>query len=339
MDSSEFETRLADMRLALYRYPEIDIINVGFRPVGGMPADFCVIEHRGRHHFFYIERRLQESTGFFPGHEIYFGHASTANFFDWEVHDPVMLIRPGTWEGAHVWAPFVLAYQGTYVMAYTGVNCYLSQDIGLASSDDLFEWKRFDSNPTSPARNRPWSFWREDGIASCRDPHMLEYDGRVWMTYTTNTKACATCIAICSTEDLARWEDHGPILVGPADGYEMVTSRSNPFARGRPQGQLESSYLLRRNDKWYLLVQTHLKGTPVRNWVFESDDMGSFDFSTGREFWAGAYTVEVVKERGTKALLACTGPIRFGSVDWADETPRARFLSNREELEAWQEES
>ena len=63
--------------------------------------------------------------------------------------------------------------------------------------------------------------------------------------------------------------------------------------------------------------------------------MGSFDFTAGREFWRDAYTVEVVKEHGTKALLACTGPIRFGIVDWSDENPVARFVTTAEELGTW----
>ena len=138
MNSSEFETELAKIRLGLFRHPELDIINDGFRPVGATLGDFCVIEGGGHYHFFYIERRLKEGSAFFPGNEIFFGHASSANFFDREVHDPVLLIRPGTWEGAHVWAPFILRHDGSFIMAYTGVNGYLSQDIGLASSDDLF---------------------------------------------------------------------------------------------------------------------------------------------------------------------------------------------------------
>jgi hypothetical protein len=98
----EFEKTLKRMRFDYYRHPPIDILKTGFRPVGGGVADFCTARHAGRDHFFYIERRLQEGTPFFPGHEIYFGHTSTADFFDWEVHDPVLLVRPGTWEEAHV---------------------------------------------------------------------------------------------------------------------------------------------------------------------------------------------------------------------------------------------
>ncbi len=91
-----FERKLKAMRLGLYRQPPIDIIKDGFRPVGSRIADFAVIHHQGREHFFYIDRRMQEGTPFFPGHEIFFGHASTPDFFNWTVHDPVMLIRPGT---------------------------------------------------------------------------------------------------------------------------------------------------------------------------------------------------------------------------------------------------
>jgi len=337
MNSIEFETELAKRRLDLYHHPDVDIIGEGFRPVSGMPADFCVVQGGSRYHFFYIERRLKEGTPFFPGNEIYFGHASTGNFFDWEVHDPVLLIRPGTWEGAHVWAPFVLRHQGRYVMAYTGLNDYLSQDIGLAVSDDLFAWRRLDSNPISPAKDRPWSFWREEGIASCRDPHLLAHEGRVWMTYTTNTREGASCVALSSSADLVTWEDHGPILVGPTTGYQVVTSRENPFGRGRPQGQLESSYLVPKKGRWYLFGQVRMPDPPVRNWVYESDRMDAFDFSRGREFWPDAYTVEIVQERGSESLLACTGPIRFGVVDWAGDKPVGRFITTREELASWQD--
>jgi hypothetical protein len=337
MNSIEFETQLAALRLELYRHPQVDIINEGFRPISGQVADFTVVQQGERCHFFYIERRLAEATPFFPGNEIYFGHASTANLFDWEVLDPVMLIRPGTWEGAHVWAPFVLPYQGRFLMAYTGVNAQLSQDIGLAESDDLFTWRRFESNPISPARARPWSFWHTDGVASCRDPHLLEHDGHLWMTYTANTRAGASCVTLASTTDLKTWEDHGPILTGPASGYEVEEgiSRASLFGKGRPQGQLESANLLCRGGRWYLLVQAQLRGNPIRNWIFESDRMDAFDLAQGREFWPGAYTVEIVRDRGSQSLVACTGPVRFGVVDWAEKNPTASFITSSDELHAW----
>ena len=84
----DFEKTLKKMRFDLYYHPKIDIINDGYRPIGGSLGDFAVGWHANRFHIFYIERRLKEGTPFFPGHEIFFGHASTTNFFDWEVHEP-----------------------------------------------------------------------------------------------------------------------------------------------------------------------------------------------------------------------------------------------------------
>lgn len=333
MNIIEFERQLFEMRMARYRHPEIDIIKEGFRPVSGKVADFAVAERDGVYHFYYIERRLTEGTPFYPGNEIYFGHASTANFFDWEVHDPVLLIRPGTWESAHVWAPCIVPDGKRWVMAYTGLNDRISQDIGLAFSEDLFNWTRWEGNPISPCKDRAWAHWREDSISSCRDPHVLRHEGRVWMAYTANTVEGASCIALASSPDLEHWEDHGPILVGPADGYEPR------LQGGHPQGSLESCCLLTRNGKWYLLVKSKFRHSDIHNWIFEGKDItGPYDMPSGREFWAGALGIEVIKDKGSRSLLACFvgGTIRFGQVDWSQEQPTAAFVSSAEELKAWQ---
>ncbi len=327
----EFEETLIAMRNAHYRQRHVEAPGEGFRPVGGSVADFCAAEHEGEHHFFYIERRLQEGTPFYPGHETYLGHASTRDFFDWSVHEPAIWIRPETWEGAHVWAPNILKRGDTYVMAYTGINERISQDIGLAFSSDLFNWTRWEGNPLSPAKDRPWSFWRTDGIASCRDPHLFEQDGRVFMIYTANTREGATCIAMASSANLESWEDHGPILVGAAEGYEPR------LQGGHPQGSLESAILLNRRGRWFLSATAAVRGSEIRNWIFESDRFDRFSFSSGREFWRDAIGVEVLKEKGTRSLLAAfsAGVIRLGEVDWAEEAPVARYLETPAEVRAW----
>ncbi len=328
----EFEETLARWRFERYRHPPTDILQKGFRPVGGTVADFACIGHEGRYHFFYIERRLQEGTPFYPGHEIFFGHASTANYFDWEVHDPVMLVRPGTWEEAHVWAPFILKRGDEYIMAYTGLNRHLSQNIGLASSRDLFDWRRWDTNPISPCKGRPWAAWWEDRISSCRDPHLVEHDGRVYLIYTANTKKGATCIAMASTRDWKRWDDHGPILVGLATGYEPR------LEGGHRQGSIESAHLLRRGKTWYLFAHAKTQGEAERNWVWTSDRIDRFEFAKRRPFWKGAGGIEVVKDRGNRSLLStfAGGCIRFGEVDWSAAEPTADYITKREALAAWQ---
>lgn len=329
----DFETALVNARRAKYHHPEVDIVKTGFRPVGGKVADFGVAELDGRFHFFYIERRLAEGTPFYPGHEIYFGHASTPDFFKWEVHEPVMHIRPGTWEDGHVWAPCVVRRGDEFIMAYTGVNRHISQNIGLASSHDLFEWKRWDTNPISPAKDRPWAAWREDHISSCRDPNLFEHDGRWWMNYCANTREGASCIALTSTTDFKTWKDHGPICVGAASGYEMR------LEGGHPQGSLESANILHRRGKWYMTVKAKVRESGHKaNWIIESDRHDRFDFAARREFWPEGFGIEIVRDRGDRTLLATfnDGHIRFGVVDWSVEKPMARLIASADELRAWQ---
>jgi len=327
----EFERSLKKMRAEHYAHPPIDILKDGFRPIGGKLGDFATARHNGRDHFFYIERRLQEGTPFYPGHENFFGHASTTDFFQWEVHRPVMLVRPGTWEEEHVWAPVILRHRRQFIMAYTGLNRYLCQNIGLASSRDVFKWKRWKTNPISPCKGAPWAYWREDDICSCRDPDLYRHGSRVWMPYTGNTKEGATCIALSSTSDFKKWKDHGPILIGPASGYEPK------LTGGHPQGSFESCNLSFRNGRWILVFHAAIRDVGRGTWAVTSDRIDSFSMDDMWRFWADGACTEVVREHGTKSLLAglAGGCIRFGEVDWAAPQPVARTITARETLRWW----
>lgn len=149
LNAFEAEERLWNEYLEMYRHPPRDFAR-GFRPMGGFIADFTVGWHEKRMHLFHIDRRLGETEAAWPGHEIFLGHASTADLVNWEVYDPVMLIRPGTWEGYRVVAPYILPHEGRFIMAYTGLNNAGSQNLGLAFSDNLFDWERSKHNPLSP---------------------------------------------------------------------------------------------------------------------------------------------------------------------------------------------
>jgi len=328
----DFERELKRLRFEHYRHPKIDVLKKGFRPVGGSVADFGTARHNGRDHFFYIERRLREGTPFYPGHEIYFGHASTPDFFEWEVHDPVLMIRPGTWEEAHVWAPVLLRNGEELIMAYTGLNRHLCQNIGLASSKDMFEWRRWQSNPISPAKGAAWSYWREDDICSCRDPDLFRHKDVVWMPYTANTKQGATCIALASTADFRKWKDHGPILVGPATGYEPR------LEGGHPQGSFESSNLSFRNGRYVLLFNATIRGKGGGSWATLSERIDSFTTDKLYKFWNEGACIEVVRDKDTRSLLAGLdgGCIRFGEVDWSEAQPVAKTITEREALQRWQ---
>jgi hypothetical protein len=327
----DFERNLKQTRSAFYGHPKVDILKEGFRPVGGKLGDFATARHNGRDHFFYIERRLQEGTPFYPGHENFFGHASTADFFNWQVHDPVLIVQENSWEEAHVWAPAIIREKDEFIMAYTGLNRHLCQNIGLASSKDLFGWKRWRSNPISPCKGTKWAYWREDDICSCRDPDLYRHEGRVYMPYTGNTKEGATCIAMSSTTDFKKWKDHGPILMGPASGYEPK------LAGGHVQGSFESCNLSFRNGRWILIFHAAIRDVGRGTWAVASDRVDSFNAKNIWKFWVDGACTEVVREQGSKTLLAglAGGCIKFGEVDWSAEQPMAKTVTDRETLERW----
>lgn len=327
----EFERELKRMRFEHYRHPPVDILKDGFRPIGGKIADFATARHNGRDHFFYIERRLEEGTPFYPGHEIYFGHASTPDFFEWEVHDPVLVVRENSWEEAHVWAPTILPERNEFVMAYTGLNRHLSQNIGLASSRDLFDWRRWPGNPISPCKGAAWAAWWENDICSCRDPHLFRHDGCVWMCYTANTREGAACLALASTSNFKKWKDHGPIIVGPASGYEPK------LTGGHAQGSFESANLSLRNGRWILVTKAPVRDKSVRTWAATSDRMDCFRMDQLKPFWKEGVCVEVVRDQGTRSLLAgmVGGFLRFAEVDWAETQPQAHRITDRETLARW----
>jgi len=79
------------MRFENYRHPKIDILKEGFRPVaegGGLRTGRL----NGRDHFFYIERRLQEGTPFYPARNL-FRPRLDGQLLRLEVHDPALVIR------------------------------------------------------------------------------------------------------------------------------------------------------------------------------------------------------------------------------------------------------
>ena len=56
---------------------------------------------------------------------LYTKSKSTKDFQNWKEHDPILYSYPGTWDGAHLWAPNIFEENGTYYLLYTGLtsNC------------------------------------------------------------------------------------------------------------------------------------------------------------------------------------------------------------------------
>jgi Beta-fructosidases (levanase/invertase) len=321
MNAHEAEVDMWTRRLDTYHNPEGDFLLEGFRPIGGYIADFTIISDGSRFHLFYIERR-QEGNPAWPGHEIYFGHSSTDDFSCWKTHDPVMLIRPGTWEGNHVFAPYILRHNRQYVMFYTGLNGGNAQSLGMAFSKDLFTWERYHGNPIIQPAFSEWACWERHVVSSCRDPHIYVEDGLAYLYYTAIRKTGESCIALATSKDWENWTDVGPVFYLGRDYAIPMTGPRH----------VESAYIEKMGNKYYLLYG-HNGG--VRYNVSHSPR--HFDPVEGDMIWEGFTGIEIIARQEARWLVCAfrQGLLHLGILDWSEPSPHVVIVTKRNEIAGW----
>ena len=247
-----------------------------YAPIPYWPRDFAFIYAQGLFHLFYIRHAMNvvhdDST------EIDFGHAVSQDLTNWTQRDPILHVRPGSWDDLHVWAPSIIQRDGTYHLYYAGVTrvpyAYsLYQRIGVATSEDLETWTRYDA-PVYGGNQAPWAFADSSRYEGCqfRDPHVIEDPTRsdAWLMYYSATPREAANQLIVGVArngmGLTAWEDLKPLWNTDAAHF---------------QGFTESPCMFPHGGRWYLFFSTN-SGHPIR---FQHAASPIAD-STG---WAGTY--------------------------------------------------
>lgn len=181
---------------------------------GEYMKDYYVFKEGDTFHLFYnVGAAGQKQDWQDKGNEKAFGHATSKDLKTWKHHPRILDAVPGTWEGEVVSAPSIIKRDGTYYMFYTGFDdrVHGKQSIGLATSKDLFHWKRHQGNPVYEAP--PWAKRNASGWLDCRDAHVIEHGGE-FLLYTMVTSAeDKGAIALASSKDLTHWHDLGPALI------------------------------------------------------------------------------------------------------------------------------
>lgn len=224
---------------------------------GGYVVDHALIKKDGLHHLFYIRGT---AAGNWPEYPLFnFGHAVSRDLVHWKTEDPVLQCPAEGWDTYQVWAPYVFERDGTYYMFYAGVNKNASQAICLATSTDLYHWKRSELNPV--IKPGPWGRWSADQGSDCRDPTILKDGDKYYCYYTAGRNNAETgqpegCIGISSSGDLLHWKDEGFIRLA-----ESLASAP------------ESPFVVKREGKYYLLYSNYKHGIvyaisddPVKGW-------------------------------------------------------------------------
>lgn len=281
-----------------------------FASPGEYMKDFFFLKEGETYHLFYNRGAAgPEQSWLVKGNEDSFGHATSRDLVNWEIHEPVMFADQGDWEEMVISAPCIQKVDGRWLMLYTGFSGSVQgrQTIGMATGGDLIHWKKDPANPvyTGPG----WALEKPDGYYDCRDPHFIRY-GDDWLLYTsvlTNWNEGA--IAIARTRDFRSWEDRG---------WAFTEPKLNDHGWGR----VPESPVVFERDGWYYLLTSQNAGYKTRTpgkpcWE-------RFDFPWPKEGFYAAF--EVVQE-GDRYIGAAFNWkmngnfILFWEFDWVDGNP------------------
>ena len=186
--------------------------------------DHSLLRVDGVYHLFYLRGNPAVTIG----------HATSPDLIHWTIQAPVLNVVPGAWDGLAMWAPHVLRdpSSGIYIMYYTGINSYGSQQTGVAFSPDLYTWVKTPSPVYHP--DPSWALWSDTSWCHGRDPFVFEYNGLFYQLLTAKTPTDRGAMACAVSSGYVSWQDNGPLYVH--NSWHV----------------LESIQCLQRNAKWYL---------------------------------------------------------------------------------------
>ncbi|MDO8684570.1 MAG: glycosyl hydrolase family 32 [Armatimonadota bacterium] len=179
-----------------------------------------------------------------PLDEDNFAHAIAMSLTQspWDKKPFALSVDWQVWNERHLWAPHIVFHKGIYYMFYcAGDKDSTKYKIHLATSRDLWVWKRHPKNPMVV-----------DGF-DARDPFVLRV-GDQWVMYYTATSdpSGGYHIVACRTsKDLITWGERKVVFTFPE--------------KGTFGGPTESPFVVRRGEYYYLFCgpRDGYRGTAV----------------------------------------------------------------------------
>lgn len=216
-----------------------------FTEPGMALVDHSFIEKDGKMHLFYNRGFIgfEWDTRFVDT----FGHAVSEDLVHWTIEPPCFTAQRGGPDDYQIWSPGVVKKNDTYYMYYTGVNINVAQTICMATSKDLYNWKRYENNPVVIPGS--WGEWSAERWSDCRDSMVFtDDDGVAYMYYCTakkinNEGAVVPAVGISSSRDMFNWKDEGAYIFDICDI------------------SLESPFLIKHNGTYYLFYTNCGHGT------------------------------------------------------------------------------
>ncbi len=291
--------------------------------------DHCLILAGDTWHLFSIVGNAETvpETPSFPADETSTAHATSKDLRTWKVH-PDVLHKSGKWpEEGCAFAPNVIEHRGLYYMLYTSTDARRIQRLNLATSTDLFDWKKYQGNPVI-VPSVSWAEWPDftvhepdpnESFGGCRDPHLLKLeDGRFvayWVSRLRPDKFGEGTVGVAASisHDLIHWQEVGPVY------WRKQFHRPLTL-------EVESPEVIFKDGKYWLFFK-HGWWT----WYVASDD--PFDFTKGEAKRLGyAHAPEIFEWENQWWITHCnsfpddfkrerSSPARglyIGHIDWPE---------------------
>ncbi len=209
---------------------------------------YCIQNDTNEIHAFYLQDLRPGSTRTrFEADSL--GHAVSYNLLDWEELPSAITPEPAGEIGDLTnWTGSTIEHNGTYYMFYTIRSSFgqgKEQQIGLAISGDMTDWKKYEGNPVITPDPRWYNTTQNysiNGIVDCRDLMVVKHDIKpgYFGVYATRipTKELpeGAVFAGAYSEDLIHWEQTPPVLQSKDNRYSIV----------------EMPDLFEYEGKWYL---------------------------------------------------------------------------------------
>ncbi len=246
-------------------------------------GDVNVIKHEGVYHLFHLT---------LPNHA-YIAHAVSSDGFNWKrVKNAVFISDPPAWDDDMLWTMHVSPdpyKHGSWRMFYTGLSMKdrsRVQRIGLALSDDLYNWKKSKSDafpieipgPVYESRLDQGRHW-----VSFRDPFCYREDGKVFLLAAARVNNGPVvrrgCVALIEEKSENRYEFMPPLF------------------RTMHYDDVEVPNLFKLNNRYYLIGSIR-EDVKVHYWWSDTFEGPYQNFADNVLLPQGNYAARISREDG-----------------------------------------
>lgn len=210
--------------------------------------DFWFADDGDRHHLFflYASRALADPEA--RHYRASIGHAVSTDLIGWtRVADALVRSDAPAFDDLATWTgSIVRGDDGVWRMFYTGSTLAPDgvkniQSIGVATSRDLYEWTKSESNPLLTADPRWYETlspeWHDEAFRDpwvFKDPAEDAWHMLITSRATTGEPSCRGVVGHATSEDLERWTLHPPLTSPVVDGLGQLEVMQTESVDGLP---------------------------------------------------------------------------------------------------------